>query len=273
MTEAFTYLSPVGEGAIEGTLHNGNYIVTYESIIPNLTALNTYKPLLRQFWKEGLFGPMDERYFMLINRAPLIDDEVNWDLLTDYAPMEAFKELFNSYNVEQGSYFDNMTHFDFKTLLPALLQVEDRVSMAHGLESRVPLLDHPIIELAATIPSNIKFQDGTMKRVLHDAMRSVLPDVIADRKNKMGFPVPLTQWFQGPANEFVHDVFSTHAARSRDLIDNQKVLDKLDSESKFGRTIWGFFSLEIWQQEFHDQASEFKSLLEDIPVGVIHRKD
>ena len=53
-----------------------------------------------------------------------------------------------------------MTHFDFKTLLPALLQVEDRVSMAHGLESRVPLLDHRLVELAATIPADIKFRTG-----------------------------------------------------------------------------------------------------------------
>ena len=56
-----------------------------------------------------------------------------------------------------------MTHFDFKCLLPALLQVEDRMSMAHGLESRVPLLDHPIVEFAASIPADIKFKDGEMK--------------------------------------------------------------------------------------------------------------
>ena len=59
-----------------------------------------------------------------------------------------------------------MTHFDFKTLLPALLQVEDRVSMAHGLESRVPFLDHPLVEFAATIPADVKFKDG------HDEARA-----------------------------------------------------------------------------------------------------
>ena len=64
-----------------------------------------------------------------------------------------------------------MTHFDFKTLLPALLQVEDRVSMAHGLESRVPFLDHPLVELAATVPADVKFKDGTMKHVLRDGTR------------------------------------------------------------------------------------------------------
>ena len=87
-----------------------------------------------------------------------------------------------------------MTHFDFKTLLPALLQVEDRVSMAHGLESRVPLLDHELVELAATIPADIKFKDGKMKHVFKRATRSLVPDVIAERKDKMGFPVPLHEW-------------------------------------------------------------------------------
>ena len=53
-----------------------------------------------------------------------------------------------------------MTHFDFKTLLPALLQVEDRVSMAHGLESRVPFIDTEIIELLASVPADKKFPNG-----------------------------------------------------------------------------------------------------------------
>src|SRR5207249_2700286 len=78
-----------------------------------------------------------------------------------------FKTICRADNVSKESYFDSMTHFDFKTLLPALLQVEDRVSMAHGIESRVPFLDHPIVEFAATMPSNIKFKDGKMKHLLH----------------------------------------------------------------------------------------------------------
>jgi asparagine synthase (glutamine-hydrolysing) len=160
------YFEQCIKAAIEGTMHNGNFIVTYESIIPNLTALAGYKSTLQEFWKEGLFEPMDRRYFRLINRAPLLGDEIDWQALGDYSPYETFKQIFNGNNVRKESYFDLMTHFDFKTLLPALLHVEDRVSMAHGLESRVPLLDWPLIELAATIPSNIKFENGTMKHIL-----------------------------------------------------------------------------------------------------------
>ena len=154
-----------------------------------------------------------------------------------------------------------MTHFDFKTLLPALLQVEDRVSMAHGLESRVPLLDHELVELAATMPADVKFKDGTMKHVFKRATRSLVPDAIAERKDKMGFPVPLHEWFAGPAREFVTDVFSSDAARGREHFDNGKVLAGLEKENRFGRQTWGLLSLELWQRLFHDREHEFKNLL------------
>ncbi len=255
------YFEQCIKAAIDGTINNGNFIVTYESIIPNLTALHNYKPMLQEFWREGLFGEMDERYFRLINRAPLLEDEIHWNLLGDYSPFETFQTIFNGHNVNRESYFDRMTHFDFKTLLPALLQVEDRVSMAHGLESRVPFLDHPLVEFAATMPADIKFKDGTMKQVLKNAMRPVLPDVIVDRKDKMGFPTPLTEWLKGEAHDFVQDVFSSPRALERDLINNRLVLDSLAREPKFGRKAWGLLCLELWQQEFHDRESEFKSMI------------
>ncbi len=69
-------------------MHSGNFVVTYESIIPNLAALREYKPLLQEFWRDGLFETLDERYFRLINRAPDLGDEIDWELLGDYSPFE-----------------------------------------------------------------------------------------------------------------------------------------------------------------------------------------
>lgn len=254
------YFEQCIKAAIEGTSHNGHFVVTYESIIPNLTALKNYKPLLQEFWREGLFEPMDQRYFRLINRAPELTDEVRWEFLNGYSPLEALRNVFNSSNVGKESYFDLMTHFDFKTLLPALLHVEDRVSMAHGLESRVPLLDHPLVEMVATIPADIKFKDGTMKRVFKDAMSSVLPPAIVERKDKMGFPTPLNEWVRGEAHEFVRDILSSQAALNRPIINNRQVVQGLDTEPKFGRKVWGLLSLEIWQQEFHDRSHYYRQL-------------
>ena len=259
------YFEQCIKGAIDGTMHTGNFVVTYESIIPNLTALANYKPLLKEFWSEGLFDELDARYFRLINRAPDLGDEIDWSQLGDYSPYQSFREIFHGSNVGKESYFDSMTHFDFKTLLPALLQVEDRVSMAHGLESRVPFLDHPLVELAATVPADVKFKDGTMKHVLRAALGDKLPASILARKDKMGFPVPLQEWLTGPTDvrEFVLDTLSSDAARGRALIDNGKVLAGLATEHRYGRRVWGLLCLELWQQTFHDRAESFRKRLHE----------
>lgn len=255
------YFEQCIKGAIDGTMDNGNFVVTYESIIPNLVSLRNYKPLLKEFWREGLFESMDRRYFRLVNRAPSLDTEIRWSNLEPYSSRETFRQIFNGENVRKESYFDLMTHFDFKTLLPALLQVEDRMSMAHGLESRVPLLDHPIVELAATIPANIKFKDGKMKHILKEAVTPFLPKRILDRQDKMGFPTPLSEWLGGETRDFVRDIFSSQKALDRELINNHQVISSLDNEPRYGRKIWGLLSLEIWQQEFHDRESDYKKLL------------
>lgn len=256
-----SYFEQCIKAAIDGTMDRGNFIVTYQSIIPNLTALRGYKPMLKEFWREGLFDEMDKRYFRLINRSPRLTDEINWSLLGDYSPYETFRSIFYGRNVGKESYFDLMTHFDFKTLLPALLQVEDRVSMAHGIESRVPLLYHPLVELAATIPADIKFRNGEMKHIFRKAVKPFLPEVIFNRRDKMGFPTPLTEWAKNGAREFITDIFTSERARHRPLFNNARILDGLNREPKYGRKLWGLLCLELWQRAFHDRECEFKKRL------------
>lgn len=254
------YFEQCLKGAIDGTMDSSRYIVSYESILPNLSSLKAYKPLLQEFWREGLFDEMDQRYFRLINRSPHLGEEIRWDRLGDYSPYATFRSIFYADNVRGDSYFDHMTHFDFKALLPALLQVEDRVSMAHGLESRLPYLDHPIIELAAQIPAGIKFEGGRMKRALLAALGNTVPRSISERTDKMGFPTPFNDWARGAAHDFVHDTLTTERALERDLIDNRKVLEHATDESAYGRNFWGLFSLELWQQTFHDRAEPFREI-------------
>ena len=109
---------------------------------------------------------LDERYFRLVNRARQLDGVIDWSRFGEYSPFDTFLDIFRAENVGEESYFDRMTHFDFKTLLPALLQVEDRVSMAHGLESRTPFVDHEVVEFAATLPAIVKFKGGELKHVV-----------------------------------------------------------------------------------------------------------
>jgi asparagine synthase (glutamine-hydrolysing) len=262
------YLEQCLKAAIDGTLNNGNFVVSYESILPNLPTLHRYKPMLQEFWAEGLFEPMDRRYFRLVSRGNAHRDEIRWGELGEYSPYETFRSIYYADNIEGESYFDRMTHFDFKTLLPALLQVEDRMSMAHGLESRLPFLDHPIVELAATIPADIKFEGGRLKRLLVAAFGPRLPRQIRQRTDKMGFPTPLTEWAQGPAREFITDILSSQAALDRSLVDNRAALASLDEEAAFGRGFWGLLSLELWQQQYHDRSHEFQAMRTELRRAV-----
>jgi asparagine synthase (glutamine-hydrolysing) len=253
------YFEQCIKAAIEGTMHRAEFVVTYESIIPRLTALRPYRPMIQEFWREGVFGDLDERYFRLVNRAGALDGLVDWNALAGSSPFETFLRLFRSPNVERGSYFDRMTHFDFKTLLPALLQVEDRVSMAHGLESRTPFLDHALVEFAGTLTALVKFRGGEMKRALKLATSDLLPEAILSREDKMGFPVPLAQWARGPLHEFVRETLVNGRSRSY-LLPHADLDGVLTDSGGISRGLWGLLSLELWQQAYHDRPSHWASL-------------
>jgi len=254
------YFEQCIKAAIEGTMHRAPFVVTYESIIPNLESLRSYKPLIQEFWREGLFGDLDERYFRLVNRAPSMGQAVDWEIFGEYSPLETFLSIFRAGNVREESYFDRMSHFDFKTLLPALLQVEDRLSMAHGLESRTPFVDHEVVQLAATLPALVKFRNGELKRSLKLALGDVLPRPVAERRDKMGFPVPLTAWVRGPLRDYTLDLFSSAASRREYLNARFDIAELIESESTFGRTIWGLLSLELWHQCYHDRSTHWSGL-------------
>lgn len=250
------YLEQCLRGAVFATQDEGKYVVTLESIIPTLPQLQRYVPMLQNFWRAGLFEPMDQRYFNLINRH---QDSASDTWLTEdwgipgYSVFEQFQQVFHGSNTK--SYLNKMTAFDIQTSLPALLQVEDRTSMAVSLESRVPLLDHRIVELVASMPPTIKFRGGELKYIFRQGIRNLVPSEILARQDKMGFPVPLTEWYHGPIREFVVDILTSAAARARGIYRTERVQNLLSSEGKFDRRVWGLLCLELWFQAFIDRAN------------------
>jgi asparagine synthase (glutamine-hydrolysing) len=259
------YFEQCIKAALDGNYKNGNFVVTIESIVPNLGLLREYKPMMKEFWREGLFNGLDDRYFRLVDRSTDMEKEVDWTLLNKDHVFENFLAIFNNRsNVRKEAYFDKMTHFDFKCLLPALLQVEDRMSMAHGLESRVPLLDHPLIEFLATVPADVKFEGGRMKHLLKLAYADVLPSAIANRRDKMGFPVPLKEWFSGELRGLVQDTFHSRHARQRPFLNAEAVLANFENAGRFSRKVWGLLCLELWHQIFHDRAANYRRMLAEV---------
>lgn len=248
------YFEQCIKAAIDGTYKNGNFVVTIESIVPQLPMLHEYKPLLKTFWAEGLFDELDARYFRLINRSVDMNEEIEWADFPSADVFDAFRSAFHGRNVGKEAYFDKMTHFDFKHLLPALLHVEDRMSMAHGLESRVPFLDHPLVEFAATAPADVKFSGGRSKQMLKAAFQSVLPAQIANRRDKMGFPVPLAAWFKNELRELVGDVFGSTGAGELPYLKPKAVRHAFGNGQPFSRKTWGLLSLELWRKQMQDEA-------------------
>ena len=248
------YLEQALKGAIFETAEEGQHVVTFSSILPNLPIIRAYLPALKQFWAQGLFDDMDARYFRLVNRMPdaerLLSEDAR-DRFDDAQIFAQFQDVFNA--PDTSSYFNKMAHFDQKTLLPALLQVEDRVSMAVSLESRVPLLDHRIAELMVRVPPAMKFGGGHTKHILRRAVENILPPSVLSRKDKMGFPVPLREWLAGGCvRDFVGDVLGSRACRERGLFDPDQLDLLMDPDVSFGRQLWGALSLELWYQKFID---------------------
>jgi asparagine synthase (glutamine-hydrolysing) len=247
------YLEQCLKGAIFGTQDDGKYVVTWENIVPNLPLLQQYQPLIQSFWRTGLFEEMDRRYFRLISRIEDSAALINLGSFHSGQPIDLFpdfQKIFN--NPGTKSYFNKMTNFDIKTLLPALLQVEDRTSMSVSLESRVPLLDHRIVELVTRMPPTHRFKGGDTKRVFRESVKHLLPAEVYGRKDKMGFPVPLTEWLRGPVRSFVGDILLGERARQRGLYRIENVENLIMKEQKFGRQVWGLLCLELWFQAFID---------------------
>lgn len=150
-----------------------------------------------------------------------------------------------------------MLYVDTKLWLPDdLLARGDKMSMAASLEARVPLLDHPLVEFAASLPPHFKVRRLTRKYLLKKVSRAWLPAEVIERK-KQGFPMPLSIWFRREARAFVHDLLAPDVLRRRGLFEPAFVEHLLrEHESGFadhGSLIWSLLSIELWHRLFIDQ--------------------
>ena len=250
---AIAYLEQALKGAIFETSEEGKHLVTLQSIIPNMAQLKNYVPLLKEQFKDGLFDPMDERYYRMMNRSHKLNEIYKDDFLQTFEQgqlLDKFKQVFN--HPDTKSYFNKMTHFDLKTLLPALLHVEDRMSMAVSIESRVPILDHRIIELASKMPPAMKFSGGKTKAMLIKSVKNILPQEIIDRKDKMGFPTPINNWLAGDLKEYALDILTSQQAKNRGYLNTSAIEKQISESGKFSRDLWGALNLEMWHRKFID---------------------
>jgi asparagine synthase (glutamine-hydrolysing) len=144
--------------------------------------------------------------------------------------------------------------FDLRHYLPALLQVEDRMSMAWGLESRVPLLDHRLVEAAMRIPPAIKLHGLEPKHILRRAVADLLPPAVAARRDKKGFPTPIGPWFRGELQPWLREQLTGPAAEARCLFDTAAVQRLVDEHAAgtadHSRPLWMLLNTHQWYEVF-----------------------
>jgi asparagine synthase (glutamine-hydrolysing) len=195
------------------------------------------------------FSPAEKQALYSPEFAGLVRSEDSYDLLLRWFEAAQASDLLDQLlSVDTGSYLPD-----------DLLVKVDRATMAHSLEGRSPLLDHHLLEFAATLPVGMKVRNGTSKYLMKRAMRGLLPDAVLDRP-KMGFGVPIDQWFRGKCRDYIRDVLLSAKARARGYFSSRAVEKVIDAhqrmEGNFGYRLYALLMLEQWHHEYHDPPAD-----------------
>jgi asparagine synthase (glutamine-hydrolysing) len=154
-----------------------------------------------------------------------------------------------------GGLLDRLSYADLATYLVELLMKQDQMSMAASVESRVPFLDHLLVEDVLTMPARVKLRGVTTKAVVRAAVADLVPQSILTRR-KMGFPVPVARWLRGPFWSVIEDLVLSPRALARGWFVPGAVRRLAEEhrrgERNHGDRLWLLLTFEIWQRLFVD---------------------
>ncbi len=238
----------------------------YERLVPGVMRSAIASAVVPRL--PGRVGRLAARSFMGMRRRPaemFLDNFAGMPMRQQHAllnpaistgsdPYAASLEYFGRLNGHSGL-LDRLLYTDMKTYLVELLMKQDQMSMSMSIESRVPFLDHHLVEFATRLPHRLKLRGLTTKWILREASRGIIPDSILKRP-KMGFPVPFANWIRGSWNGMARDVLLDRRSRERGLINPAAVSQLLDDHRAGtragGDAIWALLNLELWYRTFID---------------------
>jgi asparagine synthase (glutamine-hydrolysing) len=205
-------------------------------------------------WRERYvrwFGAMDYNQRRQLSRLRVPEYQASDDL----PPFDAHPD---------AGALRRILYFDQTSWLPDnLLERGDRMTMAASIEARVPFLDHKLAEFVSTLPDHWRVDELRRKRVLREVARSLLPREIPERK-KVGFKVPVTEWFTGGMRDYLYDHLRSADSLTRAYYDSA-VLDRVLKEHTTGVTthdklLWTLLTLEIWHRQYRKPAVQEERL-------------
>jgi asparagine synthase (glutamine-hydrolysing) len=196
------------------------------------------------------------RYFSTDDKAALLSADVRRRI----GPVDAEAKLAQHFaRYRHLPWVSQMMHFDADTYMPEDVLVKvDRMSMAHSIESRVPLLDHHVIDFAASLPARFKVKHGRRKHILKEVAAAILPKEVVERR-KQGFGVPLDAWFRGDMREVFADTLLSARALSRGYFQapfvRRLVDEHLSGRRDHALRLWQLVMFERWHVHYVDRTS------------------
>jgi asparagine synthase (glutamine-hydrolysing) len=180
--------------------------------------------------------------------------------VAEVSPGACYQHVLGYWQHSSGSLLQRLLYTDIKTYLVELLMKQDNMSMAASIESRVPFLDHEVVEFAAGIPAAYQTSGLAGKMVLKEAVSDLLPEEVLYRR-KMGFPTPWSGWLTGAQLDTVEDLVAGNRASGRGLF-RREALRRIFAEHRTGESdhydkIWRLLNLELWQRIFIDRDPDY----------------
>lgn len=205
--------------------------------------------------------------FAVFNRAwqrELLSDETKerTEGQDPYAEMRRFIQTSDASNL-----LNKLLYADAKTYLHELLMKQDQMSMAASIESRVPFLDHKLVEYTSRLPERMKLRGATTKYILRESMKNILPKEILTRR-KMGFPVPIGAWFRGAYRSVIDEYVLSERALSRGIFKAdvvRRTVARHAAGENHDERLWSLINFEMWQRRFIDgeDATNAKEILSE----------
>lgn len=227
------------------------YIPYFATYLNSAKDQHKYLPMIREsFMGRDLYF----KYFMQkigskVNSGnPIVPSEI----LTDEANSVTIDKFVPSRNLNERLFYDVTTH-----TTPSLLRYEDKNSMAHSLESRVPFFDHKVVEYIFNLPIDQKIKFGWNRFIYRNAMKGIIPEMNRTRRSKVGFTNPEWEWIERRADKF-REIFGSETFESRKYWNAEKVLSEFElalQNKKKGDILffWRLFSVEMWMRTYVDK--------------------
>ena len=199
-----------------------------------------------------------QKYLFLYLAPPYLKDRMS-KISHNFVADEFYQKCKKDSDVKSSLYNPKslneslLQHFEFK--LEHLLKWEDHNSMWYSLESRVPFLDHHLVERTLSLPASKIIKKATTKFILREALKGVLPENIRNRKDKIGFATPWEKWFRTKKlRELIYDLLSSRDFKDRGYLNPEKCLKAynlhLENKTDISKEIWKWINLELWFQKF-----------------------